>query len=32
MNTNSLLPKQWTTKQALILMVLCLWSESPAAG
>lgn len=24
MNTNSLLPKQWTTKQALILMVLCL--------
>lgn len=24
MNTNSLLPKQWTSKQALILMVLCL--------
>lgn len=24
MNTNSLLPKQWTSKQALILMLLCL--------
>lgn len=24
MNTNSLLPKQWTSKQALILIVLCL--------